>query len=66
MTKPAIATAEIAIMKKLNMIPPKVAANAGALVPLAIPDVAAAIIEKITITTLIMAAIGKITLIRLA
>jgi len=65
MTKPAIATAEIAIMKKLNMIPPKVAANAGALVPLAIPDVAAAIIEKITITTLIMAAIGKITLIRL-
>jgi len=65
MTKPAIATAEIAIMKKLNMIPPKAAANAGALVPLAIPDVAAAIIEKITITTLIMAAIGKITLIRL-
>jgi hypothetical protein len=65
MTKPAIATPEIAIMKILNMNPPKAPDNAGALAPLAIP-VEAAIIEKIMSTTHIMETIGKTILIRLA
>ena len=63
MIKPAIPTAAIAIT---NMINPPKTENAGPTEPLAIPVTAEAIIEKIIATTLTMAIMGIMTLIKLA